>query len=116
MGKDADLEEVMKGEYIGTETGLKLDTYTYHSSSATRAISPGHSPLCPIPSSMDMNGLKFCDCHYVRRTRQEAWTMRLMVVHCLPICEVSNFFKFHHLAFVDLLMVYTQIKRLHHKH
>ena len=36
MGQDADLEEVMKGEYIETETGLKLDTDTYLSSSATR--------------------------------------------------------------------------------
>ena len=58
MGKDADLEEVMKGEYIRTETGLKLDTDTYLSSSAN-VISPGHSPLCPIPSSRVMNGLKF---------------------------------------------------------
>ena len=58
MGQDADLEEVMKGEYIGIETGLKLVTYTYHSSSATR-YRPGHSPLSPIPSSMAISGLKF---------------------------------------------------------
>ena len=109
MGKDADLEEVMKGEYIETEIGLKLENYTYHSSSATRAISPGHSPLCPIPSSMAMSGLKFCDCHYVRRTRREAWTVRLMVVHFLPSCKVSKYLKLHHLAFVDILMICTYI-------